>query len=93
MKYTVKFQKAALIKKSPPPPGKIGPPTLNVTRIEDKILTNIIHPLVVHNGEVKGPICDEDDTCYSFDYYMYIRVNGSKVCSSLSSSVKMEISL
>ncbi|XP_048210126.1 interferon gamma receptor 1 [Perognathus longimembris pacificus] len=60
--------------------GEIGPPTLNVRRKEDEIIADIFHPLVEINEEVEGIMYEAmyEGSCHTFDYNVYLRVNGSK---------------
>ncbi|XP_042547983.1 interferon gamma receptor 1 isoform X2 [Dipodomys spectabilis] len=60
--------------------GEIGPPALKVRRQEDQLITDIFHPSIVTNGEVQGIMYDAmyEGACYTFDYTVYLRVNGSK---------------
>ncbi|KAM9233445.1 interferon gamma receptor 1 isoform 2-T2 [Dugong dugon] len=61
--------------------GKVGPPKLDVGKKENQIIIDIFHPLIIVNGEEMGIMSDYEDSCYSFIYNLYVRINGSETVS------------
>ncbi|ELK09683.1 Interferon-gamma receptor alpha chain [Pteropus alecto] len=58
--------------------GEVGPPKLDIRQKEDHIIIDIYHPLVIVNEKELGVIYDEETTCYTFMYNVYVRINGSE---------------
>lgn len=75
------------------PPGRIGPPKLGIRKKQDQIIIDIFHPLAVINGKEPEAIYDEENNCHMFMYNVYVRINGSDVCISISFFFKTEIFL
>ncbi|GAB1294941.1 Interferon gamma receptor 1 [Apodemus speciosus] len=57
--------------------GKVGPPGLNIRRKEDQLVVHVFHPEVVVSGESQGTIFGDGNTCYTFDYTVYVTHNRS----------------
>lgn len=62
------------------PSGRIGPPKLVITKKEDQIIVDIFHPLITVNENEPQAIYDDENTCYTFTYNVFVRINGSEVC-------------
>ncbi|XP_005389337.1 PREDICTED: interferon gamma receptor 1 [Chinchilla lanigera] len=54
--------------------GKVGPPEVNVTREENHIAVDVIHPLMIEEQESMY----FEDPCSGFNYNVYVRVNRSE---------------
>uniref|UniRef100_H0WUG6 Interferon gamma receptor 1 n=1 Tax=Otolemur garnettii TaxID=30611 RepID=H0WUG6_OTOGA len=63
--------------------GKMGPPELNVTKQEKKIIIDIADPLIVVNGEQEAVPYDVL-SCYEFVYTVHVIVNKSETIERLS---------
>lgn len=75
-------------------PGKVGPPGLDIRRKEDQLIVHVFHPEVVVNGKSQGTMYGDGNTCYTFDYTVYVAHNRSgEVSASRSSSSKLAIGL
>lgn len=86
MKYTVTFQGQYKVCFFFVPLGKFGPPKLGIRKKEDQIIVDIFHPLITTNGNVPAVVDDDDDNnCYTFTYKVFVRINRSEVCLSISS--------
>lgn len=67
-------------------PGKVGAPSLDIREKGDKLILNVFHPEVIINGEWHGVMFDDDSTCYTFSYNIYVHRNRSgQVCAPLLS--------
>lgn len=64
--------------------GKIGPPKLDIRKEEKQIIIDVFHPSVFVNGEEQEVDYDPETTCYVKVYNVYVRMNGSEVCVSIS---------
>lgn len=57
--------------------GKVGPPGLDIRRKEDQLIVHVFHPEVVVNGKSQGTMYGDGNTCYTFDYTVYVTHNRS----------------
>uniref|UniRef100_A0A8C2MWH5 Interferon gamma receptor 1 n=1 Tax=Cricetulus griseus TaxID=10029 RepID=A0A8C2MWH5_CRIGR len=57
--------------------GKVGAPSLDIREKGDKLILNVFHPEVIINGEWHGVMFDDDSTCYTFSYNIYVHRNRS----------------
>lgn len=55
--------------------GKIGPPTVDIRREKDTVITHIFDPLMMVNEEESEVIYDEEKYCYTFFYKLYVETN------------------
>lgn len=56
--------------------GKVGPPGLDIRRKEDQLIVHIFHPEATVNGENRTMFGD-GNTCYTFDYTVFVKHNRS----------------
>ncbi|XP_023585559.1 interferon gamma receptor 1 isoform X3 [Trichechus manatus latirostris] len=71
--------------------GKVGPPKLDVSKKENQIIIDIFHPSIIVNGEEIGIMSDYDDSCYSFIYNLYVRINGSEFSQDENGVISLHI--
>lgn len=74
------------------PPGKVGPPKLGIRKKENQIIVDIFHPLITVNGKEPEAMYDDENACYTFTYTVFVSVNGSEVCVSISSFSTLKFS-
>ncbi|XP_014417908.2 interferon gamma receptor 1 isoform X1 [Camelus ferus] len=58
--------------------GKIGPPKLDIRKKEDQIIVDIFHPFITENGNEPELVYDDENSCYTFTYNVFVRINGSE---------------
>ncbi|KAJ8797340.1 hypothetical protein J1605_017568 [Eschrichtius robustus] len=63
--------------------GKIGPPKLGIRKKEDQIIVDIFHPLITVNENEPEAIYDDENTCYTFTYNVFVRINGSETTDKM----------
>lgn len=75
-------------------PGKVGPPTPDISVKGDQLIVNVLHPAVVINGEKYGVMYGDESACYTFYYTLYVqKFRSEEVCVSLLSFLNIGIIL
>ncbi|KAI4539230.1 hypothetical protein MG293_010622 [Ovis ammon polii] len=63
--------------------GKVGPPKLGIRKKENQIIVDIFHPLITVNGKEPEPMYDDENTCYTFTYHVFVSVNRSETTDKM----------
>ncbi|XP_037376365.1 interferon gamma receptor 1 [Talpa occidentalis] len=63
--------------------GKIGPPTLALREKEDQIIVDIHHPLSMISGNVSEFMYDEETSCFSYIYNVFVTMHGNETIDKI----------
>ncbi|CAH6778107.1 interferon gamma receptor 1 [Phodopus roborovskii] len=70
--------------------GKVGPPKLDIRGKGDQLTVNVFHPEVIINGERHGVMFEDESTCHTFFYTIYVQSNRSGEILYTKHEINME---